>query len=64
MNVKQPTLFNKMMALQGELFRSQKGRQTQRVKLEGQTYFIKQHHGVGWREIFKNIYQGRWPVRE
>ena len=28
----------------------------------GKDYFIKQHHGVGWKEIFKNIVQGRWPI--
>ena len=24
--------------------------------------FIKLHYGVGWREIFKNLLLGRWPV--
>jgi serine/threonine protein kinase len=26
------------------------------------TYFIKQHFGVGWKEIFKNLWQFRLPV--
>jgi len=50
------------MALKGECFREQKGRLTQRIKLGEKYYFIKQHFGVGFKEIFKNILQGRWPV--
>jgi len=55
-------LFNQLMALSGECFRHQKGRFTQRIILGTKTYFIKKHTGVGWREIFKNLLQGRWPV--
>lgn len=54
--------FDEMMALKGECFRQQKGRLTQRVIIEGQSYFIKQHAGVGWKEIIKNLVQLRWPV--
>lgn len=54
--------FDQMMALRGECFRYQKGRMTQRIQLNNQSYFIKQHTGVGWKEIFKNILQGRLPV--
>lgn len=50
------------MALRGESFRHQEGRLTQRIKLGEKTYFIKQHTGVGWKEIFKNVLQLRWPV--
>lgn len=55
-------LFDQVMNLKGERFRDQEGRLTQRVKLGGKYYFIKQHRGVGWREIFKNLVQGRLPV--
>jgi heptose I phosphotransferase len=55
-------IFKQMMALRGECFRHQKGRLTQRVILGHQSYFIKQHKGVGWKEIFKNLLQWRWPV--
>lgn len=55
-------IFEQMMALRGECFRHQKGRLTQRIKLGDKTYFIKQHTGVGWKEIFKNLLQFRWPV--
>ncbi len=30
--------------------------------MNGQSCFIKQHTGVGWKEIFKNLFQGRLPV--
>jgi len=55
-------VFDQMMALQGECFRHQEGRLTQRVMLGGKSYFIKQHRGVGLREILKNILHLRWPV--
>ncbi len=56
------TAFNQLMKLQGKCFRQQKNRLTQRIQLGDQTYFIKQHFGVGWKEIFKNILQGRLPI--
>ena len=55
-------LFDQIMALRGETFRHQEGRITQRVTIGGKTYFIKQHHGVGWKEIFKNLLQCKLPV--
>jgi len=54
--------FDQLMALRGECFRDVKGRLTQRVSLGDKTYFIKQHRGVGWIEILKNLLQGRAPV--
>jgi hypothetical protein len=54
--------FEEYMELRGEVFREQKGRRTQRVELEGQGYFLKQHFGVGWKEIFKNLAQFKWPI--
>lgn len=55
-------IFDTLMSLRGECFRQQKGRLTQRVKLGDKTYFIKQHTGVGWLEILKNLLQLRLPV--
>lgn len=55
-------LFDEMMRLSGESFRQLEGRTTARVVLGGKTYFIKQHRGIGWREIFKNLSQGRLPI--
>jgi heptose I phosphotransferase len=55
-------LFDQLMLLEGEKYRELEGRRTQRVELDGQGYFIKQHFGIGWKEIFKNLLQGRLPV--
>lgn len=55
-------LFDQIMALSGERFRHQEGRITQRVILGGQDYFIKQHFGVGYKEMMKNLIQGRLPI--
>ncbi len=54
--------FEEMMMLKGEVYRALEGRSTQRIVLDNQVYFIKQHRGVGWKEIFKNIFQLKIPV--
>lgn len=58
----QTDIFDELFAMTGEVFRHQPGRKTLRIQKDGQYYFIKLHHGVGWREIFKNLFQGRLPV--
>jgi heptose I phosphotransferase len=50
------------MALQGVCFRNLEGRKTQRVTIGSKHYFIKQHRGVGFREIIKNLLHLRLPV--
>lgn len=55
-------LFDQVMALQGDCYRQLEGRKTQRIMLGEKSYFIKQHEGVGWKEIVKNLLQGRLPV--
>lgn len=57
-----PSHFAYFMQLKGEIFRDQPGRRTQRVQIGSNTYFIKQHFGVGWLEIFKNLFQLKWPI--
>lgn len=54
--------FDQIMALEGEVYRALEGRRTQRIVLGGYSYFIKQHEGVGWKEIFKNLLQLRVPI--
>jgi len=54
--------FDHIMQLQGEVFRDVPGRKTLRVTLGGRSCFVKQHFGVGWTEIFKNLTSGKWPV--
>ena len=64
-------LFASFMQLQGKAFRDVKGRKTMQVNLNfankgvgvaNQSYFIKQHFGVGWGEIFKNFLSFKQPV--
>jgi heptose I phosphotransferase len=55
-------LFTQIMQQRGKVYRELEGRRTQRIELGGTGYFLKQHFGVGWREIFKNLCSGRLPV--
>jgi len=54
--------FEQIMALQGDIYRDMPGRLTIRLSLGDQSYFIKQHFGVGWGEIFKNLILLRLPI--
>jgi len=54
--------FDRLMALDGAVYRELGGRRTLRFEIDGRGYFLKAHYGVGWREIFKNLLQLRWPV--
>lgn len=49
-------------ALQGEVFRELEARRTLRTEVSGRAYFVKIHRGVGWAEIFKNLFSLRLPV--
>lgn len=49
-------------AQQGDIYRDKEGRRTLRFENNGRGYFLKLHQGVGWKEIFKNLAQGRAPV--
>ncbi len=55
-------VFNCLMNIDGQLYRNQASRKTSRIRIHGQDYFIKQHKGVGYIEIFKNLLRGRLPV--
>jgi hypothetical protein len=54
--------FDDLMTIEGEIFKHQAGRRTLRFTREGKSYFIKQHFGVGWKEIIKNLVRFRLPV--
>ncbi len=54
--------FDQLMTLKGEVYRALEGRRTQRIMIGDKAYFIKQHRGVGWKEIFKNILMLRAPI--
>jgi heptose I phosphotransferase len=55
-------VFALVNTLGGEEFRNVSGRRTFRTEINGAAYFIKIHQGVSWREVFKNLCVGKWPV--
>ena len=55
-------VFRNLQSLEGKVYRQVKGRKTLQFELAGKSYFVKQHYGVGWREIFKNVLQLRMPI--
>ncbi len=55
--------FAEVSAITGEVFRSREGRRTVRFQLpDGGRFFLKEHRGIGWGEVFKNLLQGKIPV--
>lgn len=54
--------FSALMKLSGKAFRDVRGRKTMQISLGGKSYFIKQHFGVGWGEIFKNLFTLKKPI--
>ena len=57
-----PDVFAQIQSIDGEVFKEKDGRRTLRFYAEGKSFFLKYHNGVGWREIFKNLFQLRLPV--
>lgn len=54
--------FKDLMQMPGKAFRDVRGRKTSQVALGGKSYFIKQHFGVGWAEILKNLMAFKKPI--
>ena len=54
--------FADIMRLQGDVYRDVPGRRTMRVDLGNSSYFVKQHFGVGWAEIFKSFLSFKKPI--
>ncbi len=54
--------FDQMFALTGKTFRDVEGRETVRVEIGGEIYFVKRHRGLGWKNIFRTLLACRWPV--
>lgn len=54
--------FKYFMNLQGEVYRDIDDRKTSRFFVDGDGFFIKQHFGIGWKEIFKNLVQLKLPI--
>ena len=55
-------VFDHAFSVNGEVFRDIKNRKTMRFTVDGKNYFIKIHRGVGWKEIWKNLFQLKRPV--
>lgn len=55
-------VFSVVQRLDGDVFRYKEGRRTLRFELDGKSYFLKYHQGVGWLEIVKNLIQLRLPI--
>ena len=54
--------FDEVMRLEGEVFREFANRRTLRTVLGERACFVKQHLGVGWGEIVRNLVTFRLPV--
>ncbi|HEY9381529.1 MAG TPA: lipopolysaccharide core heptose(I) kinase RfaP [Burkholderiales bacterium] len=54
--------FDTLLNMPGQVFRQVERRRTVRFEAGGKAYFVKAHYGVGWREIFKNLFTLRLPV--
>ena len=58
----QGDIFEACMHLQGKAFRDVPGRKTMQITINNKSYFIKQHFGVGWDEIVKNLMTFKLPI--
>lgn len=55
-------IFTEVEKLDGNVFRNIKNRRTLQFTQDGKSYFLKHHKGVGWREIFKNLFNFKLPI--
>jgi heptose I phosphotransferase len=55
-------MFAYIMQIQGKAYRDVGIRKTIQVNIDSKSYFIKQHFGVGWHEIFKNALSFKRPI--
>lgn len=56
------TQFEYFMQLRGVVFRDAPSRLTSKIVIDNKSYFIKQHLGVGWLEIIKNLLFFKMPI--
>ncbi len=61
-HLRQEDAFESLQSAQGTVFREAQGRKTLQLQINGRSYFVKLHSGVGWGEIIKNLLQLRLPV--
>lgn len=58
----QSDMFPAIMQTSGMTYRAIEKRKTLKFEHQGHSYFIKQHFGAGWLEIFKNLVVGKLPI--
>jgi len=51
-----------VQSIEGTVYRKVKSRRTLKFSLDGESYFLKLHLGIGWAEVFKDLIQLRLPV--
>ncbi len=54
--------FDGLMAIDGQIFRAKEGRRTVGFRRGGRDFFIKQHRGIGWGTILRELVELRKPV--
>ncbi|KAF3984675.1 MAG: lipopolysaccharide core heptose(I) kinase RfaP [Methylococcales symbiont of Hymedesmia sp. n. MRB-2018] len=54
--------FEEIMQIDGDVYRNVNGRKTLLFYIDNKGFFIKQHFGIGWWEILKNLSQLKLPV--
>lgn len=54
--------FDHVNKVEGEIAKAKDNRRVLKFQLEGATYYLKHHVGVGWKEIIKNLLQLKIPV--
>ena len=55
-------IYDALAKADGTVYRQAARRRTIRLAATGGVYFAKLHHGVGWREIAKNLFVWKRPV--
>jgi heptose I phosphotransferase len=54
--------FAALMAIDGQVHRAKEGRRTVSFRRGGRDFFIKQHRGIGWGAILRELLELRKPV--
>ena len=54
--------FEEVEKISGEVYRSVATRQTLRFEVDGKGYYLKLHHGITYKEFFKNVFSLHAPV--
>ena len=54
--------FEEVEKISGEIYRSVATRQTLRFEVDGKGFYLKLHHGITYKEFFKNIFSFHMPV--